>query len=143
MQWIFMLVGLLLGALADESVVGAILGAVVGLAIGQALKLQQLEKRNAALTDQLRAFSTRFEQGTTALYERLLKLEQGVAPSRQWRHGRRKPSRLDPSWTGASISNCPKLIRSRPHRPRLVRPKQICVPSPPRSPLPRGWPNGR
>jgi uncharacterized membrane protein len=81
MQWIFMLVGLVLGALADESVIGAILGAVVGLAIGQALKLQQLEKRNSALTDQLKAFSTRFEQGTTALYERLLKLEQGAAPS--------------------------------------------------------------
>lgn len=81
MQWIFMLVGLVLGALADESVIGAILGAVVGLAIGQALKLQQLEKRNVALTDQLKAFSTRFEHGTTALYERLLKLEQATAPS--------------------------------------------------------------
>ncbi|HSX90106.1 MAG TPA: DUF2339 domain-containing protein, partial [Pseudomonas sp.] len=81
MQWIFMLVGLVLGALADESVIGAILGAVVGLAIGQALKLQQLEKRNLALTDQLKAFSTRFEHGTTALYERLLKLEQAAAPS--------------------------------------------------------------
>ena len=53
MQWIFMLVGLVLGALADESVIGAILGAVVGLASGQALKLQQLEKRNTALMCQL------------------------------------------------------------------------------------------
>ena len=81
MQWIFMLVGLVLGALADESVVEAILGGVVGLALGQALKLQQLEKHNAALTSQLKAFSTRFAQGTTALYERLCKLEQAAAPS--------------------------------------------------------------
>lgn len=78
MQWIFMLVGLLLGALADETLTASLLGALIGLGVGQALKLQGLERENAALTAQLKAFSLRFEQGTTALYERLLKLEQGA-----------------------------------------------------------------
>ncbi|MFG0723291.1 DUF2339 domain-containing protein [Pseudomonas sp. GLN_6] len=81
MQWIFMLVGLLLGALADETLTASLLGALVGLGLGQALKLQGLERENAALTAQLKAFSLRFEQGTTALYERLLKLEQGATPA--------------------------------------------------------------
>ncbi|WP_422910543.1 DUF2339 domain-containing protein [Pseudomonas sp. MAC6] len=81
MQWIFMLVGLLLGALADETLTASLLGALIGLGVGQALKLQGLERENAALTAQLKAFSLRFEQGTTALYERLLKLEQGATPA--------------------------------------------------------------
>jgi uncharacterized membrane protein len=79
MQWIFMLVGLVLGALADESLTGAILGALVGLGLGQALKLHGLERENALLQGQLKAFALRFEQGTAALYERLRKLEQGGA----------------------------------------------------------------
>ena len=39
MQWIFMLVGLVLGALAGESVTSALLGGVVGLGLAQALGL--------------------------------------------------------------------------------------------------------
>ncbi|MDO9618361.1 MAG: DUF2339 domain-containing protein [Pseudomonas sp.] len=78
MQWIFMLVGLVLGALADETLTASLLGALMGLGLGQALKLHGLERENAALTAQLKAFSQRFEQGTAALYERLLKLEQGA-----------------------------------------------------------------
>ncbi|WP_347505509.1 DUF2339 domain-containing protein [Pseudomonas anguilliseptica] len=81
MQWIFMLVGLVLGALADETLTASLLGALVGLGLGQALKLQGLERENAELTAQLKAFSQRFEQGTAALYERLLKLEQGATPA--------------------------------------------------------------
>lgn len=78
MQWIFMLVGLVLGALADETLTASLLGALIGLGLGQALKLQGLARENAALTAQLKAFSQRFEQGTAALYERLLKLEQAA-----------------------------------------------------------------
>ncbi|MDP2747413.1 DUF2339 domain-containing protein [Pseudomonas sp.] len=81
MQWIFMLVGLVLGALADETLTASLLGALLGLGLGQALKLHGLERENAALTAQLKAFSQRFEQGTAALYERLLKLEQGATPA--------------------------------------------------------------
>jgi len=80
MQWIFMLVGLVLGALADETLTATLLGALLGLGLGQALKLQGLARENAALTAQLKAFSLRFEQGTAALYERLRKLEQGATP---------------------------------------------------------------
>src|SRR3990167_7432389 len=81
MQWIFMLVGLVLGALADETLTASLLGALIGLGLGQALKLHGLERENAALTAQLKAFSQRFEQGTAALYERLLKLEQSAMPA--------------------------------------------------------------
>ncbi|WAC45786.1 DUF2339 domain-containing protein [Pseudomonas sp. SL4(2022)] len=81
MQWIFMLVGLVLGALADETLTASLLGALIGLGLGQALKLQGLARENAALTAQLKAFTQRFEQGTAALYERLLKLEQAAMPA--------------------------------------------------------------
>ncbi len=81
MQWIFMLVGLLLGVLADETLSGSLLGALLGLGLGQALRLQELARENAALTAQLKAFSLRFEQGTAALYERLLTLERGATPA--------------------------------------------------------------
>ena len=77
MQWIFMLVGLVLGALAGESITSALLGGLIGLGLGQALRLHQLTAENAALRKELKGFAERFERGTTALYERLLKLEQG------------------------------------------------------------------
>ncbi|MWV15255.1 DUF2339 domain-containing protein [Pseudomonas sp. L-22-4S-12] len=80
MQWIFMLVGLLLGALAGESVTSALLGGVVGLAVGQALRLHRLEADNATLRRELQGFAERFERGTTAMYERLLKLEATATP---------------------------------------------------------------
>ena len=37
MQWIFMLVGLVLGALAGESVTSALLGGLIGLGLGLSL----------------------------------------------------------------------------------------------------------
>lgn len=77
MQWIFMLVGLVLGAGVSESVTGALLGGLIGLSLGQALRLQGLEARNAQLTAQLKDFAERFERGTRAMHERLVKVEQG------------------------------------------------------------------
>ncbi|MBC9249018.1 hypothetical protein A9179_01890 [Pseudomonas alcaligenes] len=79
MQWIFMLVGLVLGALADESITGALLGGVIGLGLGQALRLHGLASENAALRKELKGFAERFERGTTAMHERLLKVEQGAS----------------------------------------------------------------
>ncbi|WP_343578300.1 DUF2339 domain-containing protein [Pseudomonas sp.] len=76
MQWIFMLVGLVIGAAAGESIIGAVLGAVAGLALGQAVALQGLRQENAGLRRELKAFGERFEQGTQALYERLLQVER-------------------------------------------------------------------
>jgi len=77
MQWIFMLVGLVLGVGASESVTGALLGGLIGLSLGQALRLQGLETRNAQLAAQLRDFAERFDRGTRAIHERLVKVEQG------------------------------------------------------------------
>jgi uncharacterized membrane protein len=75
MQWIFMLVGLVLGALAGESITSALLGGLLGLGLGQALRLHQLAADNERLRKELKGFAERFERGTTALYERLVKLE--------------------------------------------------------------------
>ncbi|WP_457788702.1 DUF2339 domain-containing protein [Pseudomonas sp. PL-6] len=77
MQWIFMLVGLVLGAGVSESVTGAILGGLLGLSLGQALRLHGLEQRNGQLAAQLKDFAERFERGTSAIHERLLRVEQG------------------------------------------------------------------
>ncbi|TNF07651.1 MAG: hypothetical protein EP327_14330, partial [Pseudomonadales bacterium] len=77
MQWIFMLVGLVLGTGASESLTGALLGGLIGLSLGQALRLQGLEQRNAQLAAQLKDFAERFERGTRAMHERLVKVEQG------------------------------------------------------------------
>ena len=77
MQWIFMLVGLVLGALAGESVTSALLGGLIGLGLGQALRLQQLGADNARLREELKGFAERFERGTTAMVERLARLESG------------------------------------------------------------------
>lgn len=79
MQWIFMLVGLVIGAAAGESITGAVLGAVVGLALGQTFALHSLQRENASLRGELKAFGERFDQGTKALYERLLQVERGAA----------------------------------------------------------------
>ncbi|MBS7662360.1 DUF2339 domain-containing protein [Pseudomonas lalucatii] len=80
MQWIFMLVGLALGTLVGESLGAALLGGVLGLSLGQALRLQALARHNAELAAQLASFAERFERGTTAIHERLLRVEQARAP---------------------------------------------------------------
>ncbi|WP_439860654.1 DUF2339 domain-containing protein [Pseudomonas sp. MBLB4136] len=79
MQWIFMLVGVVLGALVGESPSGALLGGVLGLSLGQAFRLQALARQNAELAAQLETFAARFERGTAAVHERLLKVEQDQA----------------------------------------------------------------
>ncbi|WP_044873027.1 DUF2339 domain-containing protein [Pseudomonas sp. LFM046] len=79
MQWIFMLLGLAFGAGIDESVVGALLGGLMGLGLGQALRLRDLARENAELRKALNGFAARFDKGTQAIHERLLKVEQGRA----------------------------------------------------------------
>ena len=80
MQWIFMLVGLVLGALAGESVTSALLGGLIGLGLGQMLRLQQLSNDNQRLRKELKEFAERFERGTSAVVERLVRLESADAP---------------------------------------------------------------
>jgi uncharacterized membrane protein len=79
MQWIFMLVGVVLGALVGESPSAALLGGLLGLSLGQAFRLQALARQNSELAAQLKTFAARFERGTAAVHERLLKVEQGQA----------------------------------------------------------------
>ena len=86
MQWIFMLVGLVLGALLGatngEVLAGAALGAVLGLAAGQALALQALKLQHEALRKSLAELIARFNHGTGDLHERLVRLEQGAVSPR-------------------------------------------------------------
>ena len=58
-----MLVGLVLGALAGESITSALLGGLIGLGFGQALRLHQLTAENTALRKELKGFAERFERG--------------------------------------------------------------------------------
>ena len=66
MQWIFMLVGLVLGALADETLTASLIGALFGLGLAQALRLQGLSRENAALMTQLNEVSKRFAERAAA-----------------------------------------------------------------------------
>ena len=75
-----MLVGLVLGALAAESLSAGLLGGLIGLALGQTLRLQGLELQNSELRKELLAFAARFEQVGVALQERLRQLEAGQTP---------------------------------------------------------------
>ena len=77
MQWIFMLVGLVLGALADETLTASLIGALFGLGLAQALRLQGLSRENAALMTQLNEVSKRFAERAAAVDERVRLLEQG------------------------------------------------------------------
>lgn len=47
MQWIFMLIGLVLGWILDESFSDALLGALLGLGIGQAIGIARLGSKAA------------------------------------------------------------------------------------------------
>ncbi|EJM14751.1 hypothetical protein PMI21_03471, partial [Pseudomonas sp. GM18] len=47
MQWMFMLIGLLLGWILDESFSDALLGALLGLGIGQAIRIGRLSTQSA------------------------------------------------------------------------------------------------
>ncbi|KAF1053640.1 MAG: hypothetical protein GAK43_01310 [Stenotrophomonas maltophilia] len=76
MQWIFMLVGLALGAAVGGEVVDAVLGGLVGMVLGQAISLIRLQQRNATLQQKLSEFAERFDHGTEALYQRLVALEK-------------------------------------------------------------------
>ena len=52
---------------------------LMGLGLGQAIRLQWLARENAELRKSLASFAARFDKGTQAIHERLLKVEQGVA----------------------------------------------------------------
>lgn len=155
MQWIFMLVGLVLGALAGESLTAALLGGLIGLGLGQALRLQQLGADNARLREELKAFAERFERGTSAVVERLARLEGSQPPATE-----PEPERPDaasaavaPSEPQASeevddelvwelpepLEQAPQMAADAPRttpEPVAARPQQAPRPSEPRRPAP-------
>ncbi|CBL44730.1 Hypothetical protein HDN1F_11470 [gamma proteobacterium HdN1] len=74
MTWIFMLLGLVAGVMMG-GVSESILGMLVGIAIGQTFAIRNLQIQNTALSDALKTFEIRFENGTGAVVERLRALE--------------------------------------------------------------------
>jgi len=77
MQWIFMLIGLVLGWTLDESFSDAGIGALLGLGIGQAIRLTKLA---AQAEQQARQLETT-QKSLIALGERLRQLEVPAATS--------------------------------------------------------------
>ena len=71
MQWIFMLIGLVLGWTLDESFTDAGFGALLGLGIGQAIRLSRL----SAQADQQALQLETTQKALIALGERLRQLE--------------------------------------------------------------------
>lgn len=71
-----MVVVAVLGTFYDEYIPGFVLWGMLGLIIGQVILIRQLVAKNTALTKELGEFSSRFEYGTSAMYERLLKVEE-------------------------------------------------------------------
>lgn len=76
MQWIFMLIGLVLGWTLDESFYDAGIGALLGLGIGQAIRLSMLSSQADQQARQLEAA----QKALSAVEQRLAQLER---PARQ------------------------------------------------------------
>lgn len=69
-QWILLLVGLFIGALLDESLLGGAVGAVIGLAAGLSLRLSALARESAAHQTEL----ARTRRDLDAVQQRLSQL---------------------------------------------------------------------
>ncbi|MGV8546446.1 hypothetical protein ACV35P_32015, partial [Pseudomonas aeruginosa] len=72
----FMLVGLILGCFAAESLVHALLGGPSRLALGQALSLQNLAPPTERPRKQMNEFADRFGRVTEVIPQRLLRVER-------------------------------------------------------------------
>lgn len=72
MQWIFMLIGLVLGWILDESFGDALLGALLGLGIGQAIRITRLGSQTA----EQRVLLEQAQVALNAVQQRLALLEE-------------------------------------------------------------------
>ncbi|MEO4047094.1 DUF2339 domain-containing protein [Pseudomonas sp. CAU 1711] len=145
MQWIFMLVGLVLGALAGESLTSALLGGLIGLGLGQALRLQQLGADNARLRKELKDFAERFERGTSAVVERLARLESGQSPAAESEQpipvsAAAAPSEAAQSEPDPSEIEYDELVWGLPAEPQPVAAEPLLSEAPPSSPPPSASP---
>lgn len=127
MQWIFMLIGLVLGWTLDESFSDAGIGALLGLGIGQAIRLAKL----SAQADQQARQLESTQKALIALGERLRQLEVPTPPSTTVVEApipEPTPVAKRPSWFGSCRLNWRRLpsLPSRANRCRLMhgRPAQ-------------------
>ncbi|EJL92987.1 putative membrane protein [Pseudomonas sp. GM102] len=84
MQWMFMLIGLLLGWLLDESFSDALLGALLGLGIGQAIRIGRLSTQTAEqrrLLDQAQVALNAVEQRLALLEVSGVKTPEASEPA--------------------------------------------------------------
>ena len=77
MQWMFMLIGLVLGWMLDESFSDALLGALLGLGVGQAIRINRLDSQ----ATQQRVLLEQAQATLNALQQRLAVLEVAGAPA--------------------------------------------------------------
>ncbi|ASV36203.1 hypothetical protein CI807_08445 [Pseudomonas sp. NS1(2017)] len=102
MQWIFMLIGLVLGWTLDESFSDAGIGALLGLGIGQAIRLAQLSAKSDQQARQLETT----QKSLIALGERLRQLEVPTPASSM---------RVEPSVPeSAPVAKSPELVWELP-----------------------------
>lgn len=107
MQWMFMLIGLVLGWILDESFSDALLGALLGLAIGQAIRIARLGTQ----TNEQRRLLEQTQQALQGVEQRLVHLEvSGVTA----------PETVEPEFgepapaTDTVVTQAPELIWELP-----------------------------
>ena len=86
MQWIFMLIGLVLGASIGESFSAGLFGILFGLGLAQALQQRQLQAANSALHKELQQLGQRLkrlEQDAAAPAEPLAQAARPAQPASQ------------------------------------------------------------
>lgn len=118
MQWIFAVVGLLLGWMLDESPGDALIGALLGLGVAQALRQARLERESAAQRRELTA--TRAE--LASLLQRLDGLDREPTPELTPAADPQALS-VEPSLTAAAeIAAAPELVWELPPEPVVASP---------------------
>jgi uncharacterized membrane protein len=138
MQWIFMLIGLVLGWILDESFSDALLGALLGLGIGQAIRITRMDAKAVEQQRLLQAVEQRLAtleasgvkapQATEPLVSPETLLDQAPAATQElvWE----LPPELEPIAAAATETNSPQpadawrpeptVRQAQPRGPNLV-----------------------
>lgn len=118
MQWMFMLIGLVLGWALDESFSDAGFGALLGLGVGQAIRLSNLGSTVKALEQRL------------ALLEKPPQVEPSMAepapaPELVWE----LPAELQSTLLTSRANRCRTTCGNRPPLPAKLNPKSPIAPT--------------